>query len=59
MLDCGVHLVSAQRFPNFSILPSANLTAYINCVLISHFHLDHCGALPILTGKSERMIGME
>ena len=26
-----------------------NLTKYLDCVIISHFHLDHCGALPHMT----------
>ncbi len=26
-----------------------NLTEYLDCVIISHFHLDHCGALPFMT----------
>lgn len=24
---------------------------YIDCVLVTHFHLDHCAALPYLTEK--------
>uniref|UniRef100_A0A915P779 Integrator complex subunit 11 n=1 Tax=Meloidogyne floridensis TaxID=298350 RepID=A0A915P779_9BILA len=32
-------------------LPSApgDLTSCLDCVIISHFHLDHCGALPYMT----------
>ena len=25
------------------------LTGHIDCVIVSHFHLDHCGALPFMT----------
>ncbi|MES1904979.1 MAG: Integrator complex subunit 11, partial [Paramarteilia canceri] len=48
-----------RKFPDFSFIsnssmsnqddPSTDLTGEIDCVLISHFHLDHCGALPYLT----------
>ena len=24
----------------------------IDCLLLSHFHLDHCGAIPYLTEKA-------
>lgn len=25
---------------------NGSLDGYLDCVIISHFHLDHCGALP-------------
>ncbi|KQK75850.1 Integrator complex subunit 11 [Amazona aestiva] len=59
MLDCGMHMgynddwitwvfTSLQRrFPDFSyITQNGRLTDFLDCVIISHFHLDHCGALP-------------
>ncbi|KAJ5078562.1 integrator complex subunit 11 [Anaeramoeba ignava] len=47
MLDCGVHLgKKEERFPDFS-----QIKTKIDCVIISHFHLDHCGALPYFTEK--------
>ncbi|THD21787.1 Integrator complex subunit [Fasciola hepatica] len=52
MLDCGMHMGynDDRRFPDFSfIADNHNLTEYLNCVIISHFHLDHCGALPFMT----------
>ncbi len=52
MLDCGIHMGrnDETRFPDFSFITvDEPITKYINCVLISHFHLDHCGALPYLT----------
>ncbi|VDM20585.1 unnamed protein product [Hydatigera taeniaeformis] len=52
MLDCGMHMGynDERRFPDFSfIIQKHDLTEYINCVIISHFHLDHCGALPYMT----------
>ncbi|XP_074883345.1 integrator complex subunit 11 isoform X2 [Buteo buteo] len=36
-----------RRFPDFSyITQNGRLTDFLDCVIISHFHLDHCGALP-------------
>uniref|UniRef100_A0A146KSZ9 Integrator complex subunit 11 n=1 Tax=Lygus hesperus TaxID=30085 RepID=A0A146KSZ9_LYGHE len=52
MLDCGMHMGfnDERRFPDFSfITPEGPVTSFIDCVIISHFHLDHCGALPYLT----------
>lgn len=49
MFDCGMHMGydDARRFPDFNAVAAAGpLTAHIDCVIISHFHLDHCGALP-------------
>ncbi|KAG8222295.1 hypothetical protein J437_LFUL001837 [Ladona fulva] len=52
MLDCGMHMGynDERRFPDFTyIVPEGPVTSYLDCVIISHFHLDHCGALPFLT----------
>ena len=52
MLDCGMHMgyTDDKRFPDFSFIsPEGPITNFIDCVIISHFHLDHCGALPYLT----------
>jgi integrator complex subunit 11 len=53
LLDCGVHMGYSdhRQFPDFSYLSNKNLNTVLDCVIISHFHLDHCGALPFLTGK--------
>lgn len=52
LLDCGMHIGynDARKFPDFSHLSKfGNLDQIIDCVIISHFHLDHCGALPYFT----------
>lgn len=52
MLDCGMHMGynDERRFPDFTYITSEGpLTPYIDCVIISHFHLDHCGALPYMS----------
>lgn len=39
-----------RRFPDFSyITQNGRLTDFLDCVIISHFHLDHCGALPFMS----------
>lgn len=58
MLDCGMHMGynDDRRFPDFSyIAQDEPLTDHIDAVIISHFHLDHCGALPYMT----EMIGYQ
>lgn len=52
MFDCGMHMGynDERRFPDFSFITrEGSLTDYLDCVIISHFHLDHCGALPYMT----------
>ena len=52
MLDCGMHMGfnDDRRFPDFSYVTTDEpLTEYIDAVIISHFHLDHCSALPFMT----------
>lgn len=52
LLDCGAHhgFADGRRFPDFSTLPVGVLSR-LDAVLISHFHFDHAGALPLLTAK--------
>ncbi|KAI4292610.1 integrator complex subunit 11 [Pancytospora philotis] len=52
MFDCGMHMGYAdeRKFPDFSYLSRVgDINSVLDCVIISHFHLDHCGALPYLT----------
>lgn len=52
MLDCGMHMgySDERRFPDFTyITQEGPLSEHLDCVIISHFHLDHCGALPYMT----------
>ncbi|KAF8067260.1 CPSF73-II [Scenedesmus sp. PABB004] len=53
MFDCGMHLgyQDERRFPDFGLLgpPGTDLTAVVDALLVSHFHLDHVGALPYFT----------
>lgn len=52
MLDCGMHMGynDERRFPDFSyVTQEGPLNDHLDCLIISHFHLDHCGALPYMT----------
>lgn len=54
MLDCGMHMGynDERRFPDFTYITDEEgdrLTDHLDCVIISHFHLDHCGALAYMS----------
>lgn len=58
ILDCGLTLEALnddnydQLLPDFTFLFGNNaVNTPIDCVIISHYHLDHSGALPYLTEK--------
>lgn len=39
-----------RRFPDFKLLSAAGrYRDAVSCVIITHFHLDHCAALPYFT----------
>mgnify|MGYP002034369467 CR=1 FL=1 len=52
MFDCGMHIgyKDSRRFPDFTKLTphGGSLTSVIDAVVITHFHLDHCAAVPYL-----------
>jgi integrator complex subunit 11 len=58
MFDCGIHMgfQDLRKFPDFTYIckniqgdGQAELERYIDCVVVTHFHLDHCGGLPYFT----------
>ncbi|KAK9811374.1 hypothetical protein WJX72_002754 [[Myrmecia] bisecta] len=52
MFDCGMHMgyQDERRYPDFTYISrSKQYTQAIDAVIITHFHLDHCGALAYFT----------
>ncbi|CAA0836086.1 Cleavage and polyadenylation specificity factor subunit 3-II [Striga hermonthica] len=53
MFDCGMHMgyLDHRRYPDFSLISGAggDFTSSLSCIIITHFHLDHIGALPYFT----------
>ena len=50
MLDCGIH----PGFAGLRSLPYLDTEdlATVDLMLITHFHLDHCAAVPYVTGHT-------
>ncbi|XP_058078333.1 cleavage and polyadenylation specificity factor subunit 3-II isoform X2 [Magnolia sinica] len=51
MFDCGMHMGYTDRrcYPDFSLISSSDFDNALTCIVITHFHLDHIGALPYFT----------
>eukprot|EP01128_Nolandella_sp_AFSM9_P012180 TRINITY_DN9028_c0_g1_i1.p1 TRINITY_DN9028_c0_g1~~TRINITY_DN9028_c0_g1_i1.p1 ORF type:complete len:689 (-),score=124.45 TRINITY_DN9028_c0_g1_i1:74-2140(-) len=52
MFDCGMHMGynDERRFPDFGYISrTGQFDLALDAVIISHFHLDHSGALPYFT----------
>ncbi|XP_055958003.1 cleavage and polyadenylation specificity factor subunit 3 isoform X1 [Patella vulgata] len=51
MLDCGIH-PGMNGYASLPFLDSVDVEE-IDLLLVSHFHLDHCGALPFFLEKTK------
>ncbi|XP_028752504.1 cleavage and polyadenylation specificity factor subunit 3-II isoform X1 [Neltuma alba] len=52
MFDCGMHMgyLDHRRYPDFSLVSKlGDFDDALTCIIITHFHLDHVGALPYFT----------
>ncbi len=48
MIDCGVDVSSSENGSPYFNVPEIQPLDSIDCVVITHAHLDHCGLLPAL-----------
>ena len=50
MLDCGIH----PGYSGMASLPYLDQVALeeVDVMLVTHFHLDHCAAMPFVTAKT-------
>ncbi len=55
MLDCGIH----PGFSGDTCLPFFDSTEMdeIDVMLVTHFHLDHCAAVPYVTSHTPFKVG--
>ena len=57
LLDCGLRLVSGNKYPDFGFLERNFLNGWIDLdtVVISHAHYDHLAGLPYLTDAADSL----
>ena len=55
MLDCGIH----PGYSGLRSLPYLDEIALdeVDVMLVTHFHLDHCAAVPYVTGHTNFKVG--
>ncbi|HLV09155.1 MAG TPA: MBL fold metallo-hydrolase [Halanaerobiales bacterium] len=46
LLDCGIRMKSSDNLPDFSLIQQEG---GVDTIIISHAHLDHSGALPVIS----------
>ncbi|KAI7982757.1 Cleavage and polyadenylation specificity factor subunit 3-II [Camellia lanceoleosa] len=52
MFDCGMYMgyLDHRRYPDFSLISKSNdFNNALSYIIITHFHMDHIGALPYFT----------
>ena len=57
MLDCGIHpgYSGEHSLPYFDLIDLNE----VDVMLITHFHLDHCAALPYVVGNTTFKVSQE
>lgn len=51
MFDCGIH-PGHEGLASLPLFDHVDLST-VSVALITHFHLDHCAAVPYLIGQSD------
>jgi cleavage and polyadenylation specificity factor subunit 3 len=57
LFDCGVH-PGLSGYASLPFLDEVELDT-LDAALITHFHLDHCAAVPYLVGRTNFKVGWD
>ena len=48
LVDCGIRMGGDDRLPDLAAIKNSSSLSHLDAVLLTHAHMDHSGALPVL-----------